>query len=66
MLTSRKIIPYAIAQFSGGFCGAVLVWLFYLPHWKVSDDPEAKRGVFCTAPSIRSYGANLFSEGVAT
>ena len=61
-----KLVPYAIAQFAGGFCGAVLVWLFYLPHFKITDDPEIKRAVFCTAPAIRNYPANLFSECIAT
>jgi glycerol uptake facilitator protein len=44
----------------------VLVWLFYLPHWRVTEDSAAKRAVFCTAPAIRNYAANLFSECVAT
>jgi glycerol uptake facilitator protein len=61
-----KLLPFVMAQMAGGFCGAALAWLFYLPHWKISDDAEAKRGVFCTAPAIRSYGANFFSECVAT
>ena len=61
-----KVLPYAVAQFAGGFCGAVLVWLFYLPHWKVTEDPKVKRGVFCTSPAIRNYPANLFSECIAT
>src|ERR1700676_115261 len=53
-----KLFSFALAQFAGGFCGAVLVWLFYLPHWRLTDDAEAKRGVFCTAPAIRNYPAN--------
>lgn len=61
-----KILPYAAAQMSGGFCGAVLVWLFYLPHWRETPDPAAKLGVFCTSPAIRSLGSNLFCEIVAT
>jgi glycerol uptake facilitator protein len=61
-----KLLPYAMAQMAGGFCGAVLVWLFYLPHWGLTEDPEAKRGVFCTAPAVRNYPANLLSECVAT
>ena len=61
-----KLLPYAVAQISGGFVGAVLVWLFYKPHWALTDDAEAKRGVFCTAPAVRSPGWNLFSETVAT
>ena len=61
-----KLFSFALAQFAGGFCGAVLVWLFYLPHWRLTDDAEAKRGVFCTAPAIRNYPANLLSECIAT
>jgi glycerol uptake facilitator protein len=61
-----KLLPYAVAQFAGGFCGAVLVWLFYLPHWKLTEDGEAKREVFCTAPAIRNYPSNLMSECIAT
>ena len=61
-----KVLPYAAAQFSGAFCGAVLVWLFYLPHWKLTEDPAAKLGVFCTTPAIRNYPSNLFSECLAT
>jgi glycerol uptake facilitator-like aquaporin len=61
-----KLLPYAVAQFAGGFCGAVLVWLFYLPHWRITEDPEVKRAIFCTAPAIRSYASNLFCEVVAT
>jgi glycerol uptake facilitator protein len=61
-----KLLPYAAAQFAGGFAGAVVVWLFYLPHWKLTDDVDAKRGIFCTGPAVRNYPANLFSECVAT
>ena len=61
-----KLLPYAAAQFAGAFCGAVLVYLFYLPHWAVTEDAEAKRGVFCTAPAIRNYPMNLLSEIIAT
>lgn len=61
-----KLLPYASAQLAGGFCGAVLVWLFYWPHWAVTEDGEQKRGAFCTSPAIRSYGWNLLCEAVAT
>ncbi|MBB6143419.1 glycerol uptake facilitator protein [Silvibacterium bohemicum] len=61
-----KLLPYAAAQIAGAFCGAVLVWLFYLSHWSITEDADAKRGVFCTSPAIRNYPANLFSECVAT
>ncbi len=45
-----KVIPYTIAQMLGAFCGATLVWLYFLPHWRVTEDAESKRAVFCTAP----------------
>jgi glycerol uptake facilitator protein len=54
------------AEFLGAFCGGVLVWLHYLPHWKATDNPSAKLGVFCTAPAIRDPFANLLSEVIAT
>lgn len=61
-----KVVPYACAQMAGAFCAAVVVWLFYLPHWRLTEDAAAKRGVFCTAPAVRSYGVNVFCEAVAT
>ncbi len=60
------VLPYVAAQVAGAFAGATLVWLAYLPHWKLTDDPEAKRGVFCTAPAVRQPGANLLTEIIGT
>jgi glycerol uptake facilitator protein len=57
---------YILAQMLGGFTGAVLVWLHYLPHWGKTDDPATKLAVFCTGPAIRSTWANLFSEILGT
>jgi glycerol uptake facilitator protein len=62
----HKLAPYAFAQISGAFCGALLVWLHYWPHWKVTEDPALKRAAFCTAPAIRNPFANLISEIIAT
>ena len=61
-----KLVPYVAAQVAGAFVAAVLVWLFYLPHWKETEDADSKRAVFCTIPAIRNYPSNLFSEVVAT
>jgi glycerol uptake facilitator protein len=61
-----KVMPYTIAQLSGAFVGAVLVWLHYLPHWRVTTDANAKLGVFCTAPAIRHTASNLVSEVIGT
>jgi glycerol uptake facilitator protein len=59
-----KVLPYLVAQVAGSFAAATVVWLFYFPHWKLTDSPAAKLAVFCTGPAIRSYGSNLFSEVV--
>lgn len=60
-----KLLTYVPAQMAGGFCGAVLVWLFYPPHWKLTESREAKLGIFCTAPAVREYAANLLCEIIA-
>jgi glycerol uptake facilitator len=57
-----KVPMYIVAQIAGGFLGAVIVWLTYLPHWKVTPDPVSKLAVFSTTPAIRQTGANLLSE----
>jgi glycerol uptake facilitator protein len=62
----HNLLPFAVAQVSGAFCGAALVWLQFLPHWKVTEDPALKLGVFCTSPAIRSLAANFLSEALAT
>jgi glycerol uptake facilitator protein len=61
-----KVLPYSVAQLSGAFAGAVLMWLHYLPHWRLTTDANAKLGVFCTAPAIRNTGANFTSELIGT
>ena len=57
---------YMAAQVVGGFIGAVLVWLAYLPHWKVTEDSGAKLAVFSTGPAIRHTVANLITEAIGT
>src|SRR3954468_21095552 len=38
-----KLAPYSIAQMLGAIAGAVLVWLYYLPHWSVTPETDRKR-----------------------
>ncbi len=57
---------FCAAQVLGGFTGATLVWLVYLPHWKETPDPGAKLAVFCTQPAIRNFPANLLCETIVT
>jgi glycerol uptake facilitator protein len=62
----EQVPLYVSGQMAGAFVGAVLVFLFYYPHYRVTKDPDAKLGTFCTAPGIRSVGFNFFGEVVAT
>ena len=57
---------YIVSQMIGAFAGAVLVWLMYLPHWRPTEDPAAKLGVFATAPAIRDTTANFLTELIGT
>jgi glycerol uptake facilitator protein len=57
---------YILAQMVGAFAGAVLVWLSYLPHWRVTADPASKLAVFATGPAMRSPGANFVTEVIGT
>ncbi len=46
-------VPQWVAgQMIGGFIGAVLVWLMYLPHWEKTQDKDLKLATFCTSPAI--------------
>ncbi|MES1042089.1 MULTISPECIES: MIP/aquaporin family protein [Peribacillus] len=57
---------YIVAQMIGAILGATLVFLHYLPHWKATDDPGAKLGVFATSPAIPHTFSNLLSEMIGT
>jgi glycerol uptake facilitator protein len=56
------VAGYIAAQMIGAILGATLVFLHYLPHWKLTEDPAAKLGVFATGPAIPNTFSNLFSE----
>ena len=62
----REVPGYLAAQMIGAFAGAVLVWLAYLPHWKVTADPASKLGVFATGPAVRNTTANFITEAIGT
>jgi glycerol uptake facilitator protein len=60
------VASFVAAQMLGAFFGAVLVWMFYMPHWAATEDPAVKLGVFATGPAFRSAGWNVFSEAAGT
>jgi glycerol uptake facilitator protein len=61
-----QVPVYMGGQLLGGFIGAVLVWLTYLPHWKETEDPGAKLSVFSTVPAIRNLSSNMLTEIIGT
>ncbi|QIA27494.1 aquaporin family protein [Thermaerobacter sp. PB12/4term] len=61
-----QVPSYIIAQMIGAFLGAVLVYVTYLPHWGITDDPELKLAVFSTGPAVRNPAANLVTEIIGT
>ena len=64
--TFQQFLATSVAQLVGAIVGAAIVWLAYLPHWAETPDPATKLGVFATGPAIRSAGANLLCEIIAT
>ena len=63
---AERLATYIPAQILGAMAGAILVWLFYLPHWPVTNDADKKLACFSTIPAIRQYGTNFLSEVIGT
>lgn len=60
------VMPYILAQFIGAMSGALVVWLLYRDHYKITEDKEAIKATFCTAPAIRNFPRNFLSEVIGT
>ncbi len=64
---SWTLLPtYIGAQMLGAMLGAFLVWVQYKQHFDVTEDANAKLGVFCTGPALRSPFWNFLSEMIGT
>lgn len=62
-----SVPAYIAAQLLGGFCGALLVYLFYKDHFNATaDSPDTLLGIFCTIPAIDHKWRNFFCEALAT
>ncbi|NMM48936.1 MIP/aquaporin family protein [Marinigracilibium pacificum] len=61
-----KVVPYILAQITGAMLGAYVVYIFYLDHFKNTNNGELKKACFCTTPAIRNNKNNLFSELIGT
>lgn len=62
----NKVALFILAQMLGAMLGAGTVFLFFRDHFKITDVPGAKKACFCTAPGIRNFKINFFSETMGT
>ena len=62
----ESVPMYILGQMIGAMTGAFLVWLTYKDHFDATEDKASKKHVFCTAPAIRNYASNFFSEVIGT
>jgi len=61
-----SVPAYVAAQMLGALFGSAIVWIAFLPHWKITEDLELKRACFCNTPAIRCAPANLACEIIGT
>lgn len=61
-----NVLPFITAQMIGAILGATLVWLTYLPHWKITEGKADKLACFSTAPAIRHTTSNIIAEVIGT
>lgn len=61
-----SVPTYLAAQFIGGFIGAVLVFIYFYPHYKETEDKGAKLATFATGPAIKNTVFNFISEFIGT
>jgi glycerol uptake facilitator protein len=61
-----QVISFWSAQMLGAMAGAALMALHYAPHWRLSPDPAAKLGIFCTNGAIHSPLLNFAGEVIGT
>ncbi len=61
-----EVPAYIAGQMIGAFIGATIVFFQYLPHWKETEDPATKLGVFSTSSAVNSTPGNLISEVIGT
>ena len=60
----NEVFGYILAQMLGGFCGALLVYIYYRDHFKAHEGDVV--GVFCTMPAIDHKAQNALCEIIAT
>lgn len=65
--TAWHLTPiYFTGQMLGAMIGALLVWMTYYTHFKISENPMHKLLIFCTQPGIKKPFWNFITEMIAT
>jgi len=64
--SSELALGYIIAQILGAMLGSWLTYIFYIDHYRATENEAAVMGSFCTSPAIRNFKNNFFSEFLAT
>lgn len=60
------VVGYFFAQCLGAMTGALLAYIAYIDHYRVTEDEAAVKSTFCTGPAIRNIKNNLFAEAIGT
>lgn len=64
---SWELVPtYFLGQLLGAMFGSWLIYLFYIDHYRITEDQKTVHATFCTAPAIRNFKNNFFSESLGT
>lgn len=64
---SWTLVPgYLIAQLLGAMLGSWIAYIIYIDHYRITKDQAIVRSTFCTAPAIRNFKNNFFSEMIGT
>lgn len=58
--------PYIASQLAGAFIAGLIVYAFYKDHFDITNDCDAKLGVFATIPAIKNLKRNFISEVIGT
>lgn len=61
-----KVAPFILFQILGAMAGATIVYLIFKNHFRITERAGVKKACFCTAPAIRDFKSNFFSEVVGT
>jgi len=62
-----SLLPiYFSSQILGSMVGAFIVWLAYMPHWRVTPDAAKKLQCFCTKPALNRPFWNFITEVIGT